>query len=81
MKVARVGTMVLPCTSFVQNQVPAQPLRSLDSATGGPPLRALRDGFEITHAPSCPMRAANSRPYRGLASLRAWGLLDAQFYR
>ena len=35
----RVGTKPLPCTSFVQRQVPAQPLRSLDSATGGAPLR------------------------------------------
>ena len=36
----RVGTKVLPCTSFVQSQVPAQPPRSLDSAAGGAPLRA-----------------------------------------
>ena len=33
----RVGTKHLPCTSFVQRQVPAQPLRSLDSS--GLPLR------------------------------------------
>ena len=35
----RVGTKPLPCASLVQRQVPAQPLRSLDSATGGAPLR------------------------------------------
>ena len=33
----RVGTKALPCTSFVQSQVPAQPPRSLDSP--GLPLR------------------------------------------
>ena len=35
----RVGTKVLPCALLVQNQVPAQPLRSLGSATGSAPLR------------------------------------------
>ena len=35
----RVGTKHLRCTLFEQTQVPAQPLRSLDSATGGAPLR------------------------------------------
>ena len=35
----RVGAKHLRRTLFAQTQAPAQPLRSLDSATGGAPLR------------------------------------------
>ena len=45
----RVGTKPLPCTSFVQRQVPAQPLRSLH-----PPLAALPCGPPVTALPCQP---------------------------
>ena len=38
-KEVRVGTQYLLCAFLVQTQVPAQLLRSLDSATGGAPLQ------------------------------------------
>ena len=35
----RVGAKHLRCTLFAQTQAPAQPLRPLETATGGTPLR------------------------------------------
>ena len=46
----RVGAKVLPCALLVQNQVPAQPLRSLDSsgmALSLPAALRLRQGKRL----------------------------------